>query len=112
MSEGKTKEEIYDDLKNLLIYLISNHIYIEDRKLVSLQSENLIKDFVKKIIDESIPKFDDLFENYIENKSNELANKLYNYQNNYNESYLIDNKKTVDQFKNEKRNILIEENNK
>ena len=112
MSEGKTKEEFYDDLKNLLVYLISNHLYFDERKLVSLQTENLIKDFVKKIIDESIPKFDALFQKYIEDKSWELANKLYNYQNNYYESYLIDNKKSVDQFRNETRETLIEETSK
>ena len=112
MSEGKTKEEIYEDLNNLLINIISNHINIDERKLVSAQSEHLIKDFVKNFIDESMIKFDALFEQYIQNKSNELANKLYNYQNNYSQSYYIDNKKDVNQFKNEKRNALVEETNK
>ena len=69
MSEGKTIEEVYDDLKNLLFYLISNHIYIEDRRYISLESENLIKDFSKKCIDESMPKFDQLFTKYIDSKS-------------------------------------------
>ena len=112
MSEGKTKEEIYEDLNNLLINIVSNHIDIGERKLVSVQSENLIKDFVKKFIDESMVKFDALFENYIEEKSNELANNLYSYQNNYYQSYYIDNKKDVNQFKNEKKNVLIEETEK
>lgn len=107
MSEGKTKGEVYDDLKNLLFYLISNHIYIEDRRYISLESENLIKDFSKKIIDESMPKFNTLFNSYIDNKSSELGNTLYSYQNNYYESHYIENKKSSDQFKNEERKKII-----
>ena len=112
MGEGKTKEEVYEDLNNLLINIISNIIDLNERKLISLQSENLIKDFVKKFIDESNIKFDALFEKYIQDKSDELANKLYTYQNNYNQSYYIKNKKDVNQFKNENKNVLVEETNK
>ena len=94
MSEGKTIEEVYDDLKNLLFYLISNHIYIEDRRYISLESENLIKDFSKKCIDESIPKFETLFNSYINSKSSDLGYTLYSYQNNYyNSSYMEYKKK-------------------
>ena len=59
-----------------------------------------------------MPKFDTLFEKYIQDKSNDLANKLYTYQNNCYQSYYINNKKNVEQFKNEKRNYLIEKTNK
>lgn len=108
MSEGKSKEELYDDLKNLLIYIISNHIYNTERKLVTLQSEDLIKDYSKKVIDKNMSKFDTLFNAFIENKSNELSNTFYNYQNNSYNSYLIDNKKSTSDFKNEARQPLIE----
>ena len=112
ISEEKTKEEICEDLNNLLVNIISKYFNLDEGKLISVQSENLIKDFVKKFVDESMPKFDALFEKYMEDKSNELANKLYTYQNNYNQSYYINNKKNLEQFKNEKRNDLIEETNK
>ena len=78
MGEGKTKEEVYDDLKNLLIYLISNHIYNTDRKLVNLQSEELIKDYSRKVIDRNMSKFDTLFNNFINDKSYNLSNTFYN----------------------------------
>ena len=45
------------------------------------------------------------FEKYIQDKSNDLANKLYTYQNNYYQSYHINNKKNVEQFKNKKKII-------
>ena len=109
MSEGKTIEEVYDDLKNLLFYLISNHIYIEDRRYISLESENLIKDFSKKCIDESIPKFKSLFNSYIDIKSSDLGYTLYSYQNNYYNSSYIEYKKSSEQFKNEVKNKLYEE---
>ena len=52
MSEGKTKEEIYEDLNNLLVNIISNHFNLNDEeKIISEQSENLVKDFVKKFVD-------------------------------------------------------------
>ena len=93
--------------------IISNHFNLNDEeKIISEQSENLVKDFVKKFVDESMPKFDTLFEKYIQDKSNDLANKLYTYQNNYYQSYYINNKKNVEQFKNKKKNYLIEETNK
>ena len=112
ITEEKTKEEIYEDLNNLLVNIISNHINMDERQLISEQSQNLIKDFVKKFVDESMPKFEALFEKYIQDKSNELANNLYNYQNNYNQSYYINNKKNIEQFKNEKRQNLVEETDK
>ena len=112
ITEEKTKEEIYEELNNLLVNIISNHINMDERKLISEQSQNLIKDFVKKFVDESMPKFEALFEKYIQDKSNELANNLYNYQNNYYQSYYINDKKNVEQFKNEKRQNLVEETNK
>ena len=111
INEEKTKEEIYEDLNNLLVNIISNHFNLDEGNLISEQSQNLIKDFVKKFVDDSMPKFDDLFEKYIEDKSNELANKLYTYQNNYNQSYYINNKKNLEQFKNEKKNDLVEKTN-
>ena len=108
MSEGKSKEEVYDDLKNLLIYLISNNIYNTDRKLVTLQSEELIKDYSRKVIDRNMSKFNTLFNNFIEDKTNNLSNIFYNYQYNYYRSNLID-KKEIYVFKNEARGPLIEE---
>ena len=108
MGEGKSKEEVYDDLKNLLIYLISNYIYNIERKLVTLQSENLIKDYSKKIIDRNMHKFDTLFNTFIENKSKELSNNFYYYQNNYYQSHYID-KKSEYEYQNEVRGPLIEE---
>ena len=53
-------------------------------------------------------KFDTLFNAFIENKSNELSNTFYNYQNNYWKSYLIDNKKSSSDFKNEAKQPLNE----
>ena len=42
--------------------IISNHFNLNDEeKIISEQSENLVKDFVKKFVDESMPKFDTLF---------------------------------------------------
>ena len=108
MSEGKSKEEVYDDLKNLLIYLISNHIYNTDRKLVTLKSEDLIRDYSKKVIDRNMSKFDTLFNNFIENKSNDLSYTLYNYQYNHYENSYID-KKSSNEFKSEAREPLREE---
>ena len=112
MSEGKTKEEVYDDLKNLLMYLISNHIYTEDRRYVSLTSENLIKGFAQKFVDESIDKFNPIFERFIEDKSSELSSTMYSFQNNYYNNHLIENKKSSAQFKNEVKAPLIEETEK
>ena len=103
ITEEKTKEEINEDLNNLLVNIISNIINIDERKLVSQKSQNIIKDFVKKFVDESMPKFDALFEKYIYNKSYDLADKLYSYQTNYIGSYLIENKKNVEEFKYEKK---------
>lgn len=110
MSEGKKIEEVYDDLKNLLTYLISNHIYIETRRFVTLQSENIIKNFSKRFIDENIEKFNKLFNDYIEKKSEELAQLLYDFQEqfNNNNSSLINDKKNKDQFKNEAIDSLKE----
>ena len=112
ITEEKTKEEIYEDLNNLFVNIISNHFNLEEGKIISEQSKNLVKDFVKNFVDESMIKFESLFEKYIDDKSNELANKLYTYQNNYYQSYYINNKKNLEQFKNEKRNTLVEETNK
>ena len=112
ITEEKTKEEIYEDLNDLLVNIISYNINMDNKNLVSEQSPKLIKDFVNKFVDESMPKFDALFEKYIQEKSNELANNLYNYQNNYNQSYYINNKKNIEQFKIEKRDNLVEATNK
>lgn len=112
INEEKTKEEISDDLNNLLANIISKNLNLEKENLISAQSENLIKDFVTRFVEESMHKFDALFEKFIQDKSNELANKLYTYQNNYYDSYYINNKKTLEQFKNEKKDVLIEETNK
>ena len=108
MSEGKSKEEVYDDLKNLLMYLISNHIYNTDRKLVTLKSEELIKDYSRKVIDRNMSKFSTLFNNFIEDKLNQLSNTFYNYQNSHYESNLIDKNDTY-YFKNKSRGPLSEE---
>ena len=108
MGEGKTKEEVYDDLKNLLIYLISNHIYNTDRKLVNLQSEELIKDYSRKVIDRNMSKFDTLFNNFINDKSYNLSNTFYNYQNNQYDGSLIEKKNRYD-FEYEARGPLREE---
>lgn len=108
MGEGKTKEEVYDDLKNLLIYLISNHIYNTDRKLVNLQSEEIIKDYSRKVIDRNMSKFDTLFNNFINDKSYNLSNTFYNYQNNQYDSSLIEKKNRYD-FEYEARGPLREE---
>ena len=112
ITEEKNKEDIYEELSNVLVNIISNIINMNERKLVLEQSQNIIKDFAKKFVDESMPKFDELFERYIENESYELAHKLYNYQNNYTQSYDIVDKKNEGQFKHEKRDILKEETNK
>ena len=108
MGEGKTKEEVYDDLKNLLIYLISNHIYNTDRKLVNLQSEEIIKDYSRKVIDRNMSKFDTLFNNFINDKSYNLSNTFYNYQNNQYDGSLIEKKNRYD-FEYEARGPLREE---
>lgn len=112
ITEEKTKEEIREDLNDLLVNIISYNINMDNRNLVSEQSPKLIKEFVNKFVDESMPKFDALFEKYIKDKSNELANNLYNYQNNYYQSYYINNKKNIEQFKIEKRDNLVEATNK
>ena len=109
ITEEKTKEDIYEDLSNLLINIISNIINMNENKLVSEQSQNIIKNFARKFVDESMPKFDELFEKYIEFESYNLAYQLYSYQNNYNCSYDIKDKKSVEEFKYEKRDILKEE---
>ena len=109
ITEEKTKEDIYEDLSNLLINIISNIINMNENKLVSEQSQNIIKNFARKFVDESMPKFDELFEKYIEFESYNLAYQLYSYQNNYNYSYDIKDKKSVEEFKYEKRDILKEE---
>lgn len=112
MSEGKMKEEAYDDLKNLLIYLISNHIYPEERKLISLESEKLIKEFSKNFINKLMPKFDDFFAKYIDKASDDLGQILYNQQSSFYQSYYLQNRKSKDQFKNENKEILIDETKK
>ena len=112
ITEEKTKEDICEELNNLMMDIISNIIYMDEEKKVSEQSQNLIKDFVKKYIDESMPKFDAIFERYIQNQSYQLAYRLYHFQNDYYNSYYIKNKKSEYQFKDETRNDLVEATNK
>ena len=112
ITEEKTNEEICEELNNLLVIIISNIIHMDEEKKISEQSQNLIKDFVKKYIDESMPKFDALFERYIENQSYQLASRLYRFQNDYYNSYDIEDKKSEYQFRDEKRNDLVEATNK
>ena len=73
---------------------------------MTLQSEDLIKDYAKKIIDRYMPIFDSLFNTFIENKSSSLSYTLQNYQCNYYESYYID-KKSEYEIKNEVRGPLM-----
>lgn len=112
INEEKTKEEIIEELNNLLVNIISNIINMDEKKLISEQSQNLIKEFAEKFVEESMPKFDALFERYIQNQSYQLGYRLYRYQNDYSQSYYIEGKKNEYQFQSEKRNDIIEATNK
>ena len=59
-----------------------------------------------------MPKFDALFEKYIQNQSYQLGYRLYRYQSDYSQSYYIEGKKDEYQFRDEKKNDLIEATNK
>ena len=73
MGEGKNNEEICDDLKNLLLNLISHSIYKGTRIYISIESESLIDKFIKNIIgDEFSQSFNKRYNNYIEETKNQL----------------------------------------
>ena len=72
MKEGKSNEEIIDDLYNLLCTLISNNIYFNEKRVLSNESINFINAFSKKFISDSFTKFDELFNNKITNIKNEI----------------------------------------
>ena len=74
MGEGKNNEEICDDLKNLLVNLISHSIYNETRRYISIESESLIDKFIKNIInDELAESFNKKYTKYIEEIKKKLS---------------------------------------
>ena len=105
MNEGKSLEEFYDYFKNILIFLFSNNIYIDTRRYVSIESENILKIFSKNYINECIEKFIDYFIDYINKESEKLAQALIDFQNNFNNSHesllnkLIDKKEFQEESK-------------
>ena len=77
MSEGKSDKEICDDLKNLLFNLISHNIYNETRSYISINSENLIIDFSKNIINDELKKsFKTKFDEYIKQKTDDICKEI------------------------------------
>jgi septin family protein len=72
MKEGKSNEEIIDDLHNLFCNLISNVIYFKEKRVLSNESINFISVFSKNFISDSFRKFDELFNNKISNINNEI----------------------------------------
>lgn len=79
MSEGKSIEEICEYLSDLFFHLISDNIYNEARTYVSVDSEKLIAEFSKNIIDQPLKdSFDAKFKEYIENKSKDICTNISN----------------------------------
>ena len=77
MKDGKSDEEICDDLKNLLFYLISDNIYNKTRTLVSIKSENLIEEFSKNIITKELKEsFEKRLKEYLDNESKILLQNI------------------------------------
>ena len=106
MKEGKSKEEIFDDLKNLLCNLISNNIYLNEKRSISNESIEFINEFSKKFISDSFTKFSELFNNKIANINNEIL--LYIEQ--FYPQNSLDNKSKrniVEEFVNRKKDIFL-----
>jgi len=77
MSERKSDEEICDYLNNLLFDLISNSIYNETKTYVSINSEKLIAEFSKEVIDKPLKdSFETKFNDYIKNKSEDICKEI------------------------------------
>ena len=108
MEVGKSNEEIYEDLKNLLFNLLSNYIYNstdnKPRSFISLKSENFLYEFSKKVIQAPMNEFNEKFNHYIIDQSVEISiniNDKKKYDINYYEiieivKYFIDkNKKSL-----------------
>jgi flagellar biosynthesis GTPase FlhF len=73
MEEGKNNEEICDDLKNLLLNLISHSIYKGTRRYISIESESLIDKFIKSIISDKFSQsFNKRYKKYIKETKNQL----------------------------------------
>ena len=77
MSERKSDEEICDYLNNLLFDLISISIYNETKIYVSINSEKLIAEFSKEVIDKPLKdSFEKKFNEYIKNKSEDICKEI------------------------------------
>ena len=89
MKEGKTEEEISDDLKNLLINLISLNINFENRTYLSDISNEIIREFSEKFIKESYQKFNDFFnEEYCEKENTNILQEVNtNFYNDFNNKF-------------------------
>ena len=77
MREGKSDEEICDYLKNLLFFLISDSIYNKNRTFVSINSENLIDEFSKNVINKELKEsFEKRFNEYIDNECKKILQEI------------------------------------
>ena len=77
MREGKSDEEICDYLKNLLFFLISDSIYNKTRTFVSINSENLIDEFSKNVINKELKEsFEKRFNEYIDNECKKILQEI------------------------------------
>ena len=77
MEAGKSNEEIYEDLKNLLSNFLSIYIYNntddKPRTFISSKSENILYEFSKKVIQDPMNEFNEKFNNYIIEQSIEIS---------------------------------------
>jgi uncharacterized short protein YbdD (DUF466 family) len=90
MEGGKNNKEICEDLKNLLLNLISYNIYNGTRKYISNESESLIDEFIKKIFDDKLSEsFNKQYENYIDEQKNNIYEDLLKSEINEIEKFKI-----------------------
>ena len=107
INENKDNKEICDDLKNLLFYLISNNICIDNKKLLP-ESEKLIYELSDVFIKDSYEKIKNNYIDYI----NIINNEIFNYISKNKQIYEIkfdDNsiKKTINEFVDNKKEMLL-----
>ena len=107
MNDNKNNKEICDDLKNLLFYIISNNIYIDNKKFLLTESEKYIYEFSDNFIKDSYDKIKNNYNDYI----NIINNEIFKYISNKKEICDIqiedDIKNIINKFVDNKKEIFL-----